>query len=62
MQNGLTYQQVVADDAYLVESLRQPNAKVVVAYPSSVMPAYDTLLKDDEVSTILAYLHTLEKR
>ncbi|HEY8329323.1 MAG TPA: cytochrome c [Rhodanobacter sp.] len=53
---------VTADDAYLQESIRQPNAKIVAGYPASVMPAYDTLLKDDEVNAIVAYLHTLEKQ
>ncbi|MES1153999.1 MAG: cytochrome c, partial [Rhodanobacter sp.] len=49
---------VTADDAYLQESIRQPNAKVVAGYPAGVMPAYETLLKDDEVNAIVAYLHT----
>jgi mono/diheme cytochrome c family protein len=53
---------VTADDAYLAESIRQPNAKIVASYPSGVMPAYDTLLKTDEVDAIVAYLHTLEKQ
>ncbi|NMW23845.1 c-type cytochrome, partial [Rhodanobacter denitrificans] len=53
---------ITADDAYLRESIRQPNAKIVAGYPTSVMPAYDTLLKDDEVNAIVAYLHTLEKQ
>ena len=53
---------VTADDAYLAESIRQPNAKIVASYPSGVMPAYDTLLKIDEVDAIVAYLHTLEKQ
>ena len=52
---------VTADDAYLRESILQPNAKIVAGYPASVMPAYGTLLKDDEVNAIVAYLHTLEK-
>ena len=38
---------VSADDAYLAESIRQPNAKIVACYPPGVMPAYDTLLKND---------------
>ncbi|MEO7052377.1 MAG: c-type cytochrome, partial [Rhodanobacter sp.] len=52
---------VTADDAYLRESILQPNAKIVAGYPASVMPAYATLLKDSEVNAIVAYLHTLEK-
>ncbi|WEN14509.1 c-type cytochrome [Rhodanobacter sp. AS-Z3] len=53
---------VTADDAYLEESIRKPDAKVVAGYPASVMPAYASLLKDDEVNAIVAYLHTLEKQ
>ncbi len=53
---------VIAADAYLRESILQPNAKIVAGYPSAVMPAYDTLLKADEVNAIVAYLHTLEKQ
>ncbi|MBL0142494.1 MAG: cytochrome c [Betaproteobacteria bacterium] len=53
---------VTADDAYLRESILKPNAKIVAGYPAGVMPAYDTLLKDDEVNAIVAYLHTLEKQ
>ncbi|OIQ94179.1 nitric oxide reductase subunit C [mine drainage metagenome] len=53
---------VTADDAYLRESIRQPNAKIVAGYPAGVMPVYNTLLKDDEISAIVAYIHTLEKQ
>lgn len=53
---------VTADDAYLRESILQPNAKIVTGYPAGVMPAYGTLLKDDEANAIVAYLHTLEKQ
>lgn len=53
---------VTADDAYLRESILQPNAKIVAGYPTGVMPAYGTLLKDDEVNAIVAYLHSLEKQ
>ncbi|MEO5829408.1 MAG: c-type cytochrome [Rhodanobacter sp.] len=53
---------VSADDSYLQESIRDPNAKIVTGYPASVMPAYKTLLKEDEINAIVAYLHTLEKQ
>ncbi|MCE5233412.1 MAG: cytochrome c [Mizugakiibacter sp.] len=53
---------VKADDAYLAESIRQPNAKVVAGYPAGVMPAYDKLLKDEDVNAIVAYIHSLEKQ
>ncbi len=50
---------VKADDAYLIESIREPNAKVVATYPADVMPAY-TQLADNDVAAIVAYLHSLE--
>ncbi|HEX7111038.1 MAG TPA: cytochrome c [Mizugakiibacter sp.] len=53
---------VTADDAYLAESIRTPNAKVVAGFPAGVMPAYDKLLKDDDVKAIVAYIHSLEKQ
>ncbi|HUY02353.1 MAG TPA: c-type cytochrome [Rhodocyclaceae bacterium] len=54
---------VPADDAYLRESIRQPNAKIVAGYPASVMPAFNNkLLTDDDVNAIVAYIHTLEKQ
>lgn len=53
---------VTADDAYLAESIRQPGTQLVAGYPVGVMPAYDTLLKAEDVDAIVAYLHTLEKK
>ncbi len=53
---------VTADDAYLREAILQPDAKIVAGYPAGVMPAYESLLTDDEVNAIVAYLHTLEKQ
>ncbi len=53
---------VTANDAYLIESILQPNAKIVAGYESGVMPdSFGKLLKDDEVSAIVAYIHSLEK-
>ena len=50
---------VKADDAYLIESIRQPNAKMVATYPSGVMPNYGAQLSDSDVNAIVAYLHSL---
>jgi mono/diheme cytochrome c family protein len=53
---------VKADDAYLIESVREPNAKVVAGFPSGVMPAYSNAqLNDDDLKAIVAYLHSLGK-
>lgn len=50
---------VKADDAYLTELIREPNAKVVATYPVDVMPAY-AQLADNDVAAIVTYLHSLE--
>ncbi len=53
---------VRADDAYLARSILEPDARIVEGYPAGVMPAYDTLLKEDEVNAIVAYSTALEKQ
>ncbi len=53
---------VKADDAYLTESIVQPNAKTVEGYPAGTMPAYGELLSKEDVQAIVEYIHTLEKQ
>lgn len=53
---------VTADDAYLAESIRAPDAKIVAGHTPGTMPAYDALLSDDEVNAIVAYIRSLEKQ
>ncbi len=50
---------VAADAAYLVESIKQPDAKVVFGYTAGTMPSYASTLKDDQVDAIVAYIRTL---
>ncbi len=45
-----------ADEAYLAESIRQPDARVVEGYPAGTMPAYASILSDAEVDAMVAYL------
>ena len=47
---------IVADDAYLRESISDPNAKLVEGYPP-VMAAYP--FNDDDVDALIAYFITL---
>lgn len=50
---------VVADSAYFVRAIRNPNAEVVCGYPA-VMPAYtSTQLSDHDVAALLAYTRSL---
>ncbi|HTN66313.1 MAG TPA: c-type cytochrome, partial [Burkholderiaceae bacterium] len=51
---------VPVDDAYLAESIREPDAKIVAGYPAGVMPAYASLLKADEVDAVVAYIRSLK--
>lgn len=45
-------------DAYIEQSIRQPNAHVVAGYPPNVMPAFANL-SAQEMADLLAYLKTL---
>ena len=51
---------VLADDAYLAQSIRQPDATIVAGFPAGVMPAYDKLLQPAEVDAIVAYIGSLK--
>ena len=53
---------VRADEAYITESLMDPNAKLAKGFESltiSPMPPLGVLLKEQELADILAYLYTL---
>jgi cytochrome c2 len=50
---------VLADDAYLAESIRDPGARIVRGYPAGTMPSYDALLKDGDLEAMVAYLSSL---
>lgn len=52
---------VVADDAYLAESITNPDATIVDGYKKGLMTSYD-FLSDDDVSAIVAFIKNLEKR
>jgi cytochrome c oxidase subunit 2 len=48
---------VTADDAYLMESIRQPQAKIVAGFEGQQMPIYG--FTEEEISDIVAYIKTL---
>jgi cytochrome c oxidase subunit 2 len=51
---------VTADDAYIMESIRNPSAKVVNGFPDGVMPVFSPgQLSDDDIAAIVAYIQTL---
>jgi cytochrome c oxidase subunit II len=52
---------VTADDAYLLESIVDPHAKVHQGFPQGVMPAtYDTLLTEQQISDIVEFMKTVK--
>jgi protein SCO1/2 len=57
LEGGAT---VVADDAYLRQSILAPDAQVVAGY-NPLMPAYGGYLTQTEVGDLVAYLHSATK-
>lgn len=51
--------QVLADDAYLAESIRFSGAALRAGFAAGTMPSYDALLSAEQVDAIVAYLRTL---
>jgi cytochrome c oxidase subunit 2 len=50
---------VIADDAYLRESILQPNAKIVNGYDANVMPNFQGQLSEENVIQLIAYIKSL---
>ena len=48
---------VIADDAYLTESIKAPQAKIVAGFENQLMPTYG--FTDQEIANIVAYIKTL---
>lgn len=50
---------VVADDAYLTESIVYPDARRVVGYESAAMPNYGSLMTDRDVEALVAFIKSI---
>ena len=48
---------VTVDDAYLHESIKTPQAKIVAGFENQLMPTYD--FTDEQIADIIAYIKTL---
>jgi cytochrome c oxidase subunit II len=48
---------VTADEAYITESIKAPQAKIVHGFENQLMPAYD--FTDEQIADIVAYINTL---
>lgn len=50
--------EVHVDEEYLIESIQQPNKKIVIGYEADMMP--EDPLSDEELSQIIDYIKTLK--
>src|SRR6266403_380290 len=50
---------VVADDAYIRESILQPNAKIVAGF-QPVMPSFQGLVSEDQILALTAYIKAMK--
>ena len=53
-----TKQTVIADEAYIHESIVDPQAKVVAGY-APIMPTFKGLINEDGLAQIIAYIKSL---
>lgn len=51
---------VKRDDAYLTQSILDPDARVVAGFEPGVMPSFAEMLDVDQVAAIVAYIRSLE--
>jgi cytochrome c oxidase subunit 2 len=51
---------VIADEAYLRESILQPSAKVVAGFPP-IMPSYDGQIGEEGILQLIAEIRSLSK-
>ena len=50
---------VIADEAFLTESIKDPNAKIAKGFPAGAMPPYGAILSDQNVADLVAYIKSL---
>ena len=48
---------MVVDEAYIAESIKTPQAKIVRGFENQLMPVYD--FSDEQIADIVAYIKTL---
>ena len=51
--------EVIADEAYLRNSIQHPNADVVEGFPAGVMPPFGKMLSSDEIEALVKYLKSI---
>jgi cytochrome c oxidase subunit 2 len=50
---------VIADDAYLRESILSPNAKIVSGFEANIMPNFQGQISEEQVIQLIAYIKSL---
>ena len=50
----------VADEAYIKQSITDPNARIVKGYSTGVMPPTYKTLSDEQLDQLVAYIKTLK--
>jgi cytochrome c oxidase subunit 2 len=50
---------VEIDDAYLKESILQPDAKLVSGYEDAAMPSYEGLVTEEDARALVDYIRSL---
>ena len=56
LQDGKT---VVADDAYIRESILNPNAKIVAGFKPDVMPTFQGQISEEGLLQLIVYIKSL---
>lgn len=51
---------ITADEAYLIESIVDPAAKVVAGFPVGVMPSFKDQLSEAQINDLVAYIKSLK--
>jgi cytochrome c oxidase subunit II len=50
---------VIADDAYVRESILEPNAKIVAGFEPNIMPNFKGQISEEQVIQLIAYVKSL---
>jgi cytochrome c oxidase subunit 2 len=56
LQSGQT---VLADDAYIRESILNPNARLVAGYRTDVMPTFQGQITEEQLLQLIVYIKSL---
>jgi cytochrome c oxidase subunit 2 len=60
VKSGKEEREIVVDEAYVKQSIYDPNADVVDGYNKGLMLSYESQLSDDDIGLIIEYLKTIK--